>query len=177
MSEKIFNYHGKDFTVQLNLGENGNLIATIDNEETPLQMQRIDQNTLSFQYNNQLYNLYFAVDKQHVYTFVNGQQFIFDRVEKDASAYRSGDTATESGNEITAPMPGKIFKVFVKPGQKIAKNDRLFIVEAMKMENEVKSPRDGQVKSVNFKESDLVSVGEPVVELFPIAADNEKEPD
>ena len=62
-------------------------------------------------------------------------------------------------------MPGKILKIFISEGDKIKNNQPLFIIEAMKMENEVKSPLDGTVKKIYFKEQDLVSVGEPIVEI------------
>jgi biotin carboxyl carrier protein len=64
-------------------------------------------------------------------------------------------------------MPGKVVKIGVKVGDEVRKNQTLVIVEAMKMENEIKSPIPAKVKKINFKEGDLVDTGQPIVELEP----------
>ncbi|NDJ33882.1 MAG: biotin/lipoyl-binding protein [Chloroflexi bacterium] len=65
--------------------------------------------------------------------------------------------ADDSGEaKITAPMPGRVVAVPVEPGQAIAKGDNVIILESMKMENELKSPRDGTVERVNVKAGDNV---------------------
>ena len=53
---------------------------------------------------------------------------------------------------ITAPMPGRIVKVLVKKGDRVAARQGLVVVEAMKMENELRSPRDGVVTDVRAAE-------------------------
>ncbi len=60
---------------------------------------------------------------------------------------------------VTAPMPGKIVKVLVKPGDAVAARQGLVVIEAMKMENELRASRDGQVKDVHVAEGDLVEAG------------------
>ncbi len=60
---------------------------------------------------------------------------------------------------ITAPMPGKIVKVLVKPGDTVAARQGLVVIEAMKMENELRASREGQVKDVHAREGDLVEAG------------------
>jgi biotin carboxyl carrier protein len=59
-------------------------------------------------------------------------------------AARSGFTA-EGRQVVTAPMPGKVVKVLVKLGEEVKEGQGLVVVEAMKMENELKSPRAGKV--------------------------------
>jgi biotin carboxyl carrier protein len=60
---------------------------------------------------------------------------------------------------ITAPMPGKIVKVLVKPGDVVTARQGLIVIEAMKMENELRASRDGQVKDIHVAEGDLVEAG------------------
>ncbi len=60
---------------------------------------------------------------------------------------------------LTAPMPGKIVKVLVKPGDAVTARQGLVVIEAMKMENELRASRDGQVKDVHVTEGDLVEAG------------------
>jgi biotin carboxyl carrier protein len=60
---------------------------------------------------------------------------------------------------LTAPMPGKIVKVLVKPGDEVVARQGLVVIEAMKMENELRASRAGQVKDVHVAEGDLVEAG------------------
>jgi biotin carboxyl carrier protein len=60
---------------------------------------------------------------------------------------------------VTAPMPGKIVKVLVAPGDAVAERQGLVVIEAMKMQNELRASRAGQVKDVLVAEGDLVESG------------------
>ncbi len=66
-----------------------------------------------------------------------------------------GDTDANDGR-LTAMMPGRVVKVMAKVGDSIKKGQALIIMEAMKMEHTIVSPRDGVVERVAFKENDLV---------------------
>jgi biotin carboxyl carrier protein len=67
---------------------------------------------------------------------------------------------TASISEIKAPMPGMVLKVFVTEGTEVKKGDSLFVLEAMKMENIIKSPAAGTVKTVKIKPGDKVEKGQ-----------------
>jgi biotin carboxyl carrier protein len=60
---------------------------------------------------------------------------------------------------ITAPMPGKIVRVLVKPGDAVRARQPLVVVEAMKMENELRAARDGVVRDVEAREGQSVDAG------------------
>jgi oxaloacetate decarboxylase alpha subunit len=66
---------------------------------------------------------------------------------------------------VDAPLAGNIFKVLVKPGQQVQSGDILIILEAMKMETEVRAPRSGVVADVAVSEGDTVEVGHKLLEL------------
>jgi biotin carboxyl carrier protein len=72
-----------------------------------------------------------------------------------------GTTLGSAGGpqKLTAPMPGKIVKVLVKAGDTVTARQGLIVIEAMKMENELRAARDGQVKDVHVAEGDLVEAG------------------
>ena len=63
---------------------------------------------------------------------------------------------TNKVKEIKAPMPGLVLSVMVVPGQEVKKGDNLLVLEAMKMENIIKSSADGVVKSVQIVQGDKV---------------------
>jgi len=68
-------------------------------------------------------------------------------------------------SDIKAPMPGLVLKLLVSEGTEVKKGDNLFVLEAMKMENIIKSPADVTVKSVKIKPGDKVEKGQ-VLLLF-----------
>ena len=68
-------------------------------------------------------------------------------------------------NAVTAPMPGTINAVKVTSGQQVKKGDVLFILEAMKMENEIYADRDGKVGQIFTQKGASVQTGSPLCEL------------
>jgi biotin carboxyl carrier protein len=69
---------------------------------------------------------------------------------------QSGAAASAGPHRVTAPMPGRIVKVLVKPGDVVEANQPLVVVEAMKMENELRAPKRGTVSEVRVAEGALV---------------------
>ena len=66
---------------------------------------------------------------------------------------------------ISAPLAGAIFKVKVAQGQRVQSGDVVIILEAMKMETEVRAPFDGTVARIHVKAGDAVQVGDPLLSL------------
>ena len=87
---------------------------------------------------------------------------VHNMVQKDAESDPSEFTAKE---KVAAPLSGTIWKVLVSPNQSINEGDTLLILEAMKMETEVKATSAGTVISVDVKEGDSVTVGQLLLSL------------
>jgi len=77
----------------------------------------------------------------------------------------SAPAPTSGGTPVTAPMAGNIWKVVATEGQTVAAGDVLFILEAMKMETEVKAAQVGTVRGICVKAGDAVAVGDTVMTL------------
>ena len=77
----------------------------------------------------------------------------------------SAPAPTTGGTPVTAPMAGNIWKVVATEGQTVAAGDVLFILEAMKMETEVKAAQAGTVRGICVKAGDAVAVGDTVMTL------------
>lgn len=75
-------------------------------------------------------------------------------VDPRKKALRMGGGA--AGGAIVTQMPGRIVSILVSEGQEVAKGDPVIVVEAMKMENQLKAPADGTVQSIRVAEGDLV---------------------
>jgi len=78
---------------------------------------------------------------------------------------RTGRALPTGGERVDAPLPGTIVSVVVKPGQEVKTGAVLVVLEAMKMQNEIVSPRDGKVREVVVGRGDSVAVGDPLVTL------------
>lgn len=73
---------------------------------------------------------------------------------------RSAGSANSSGRaSLTAAMPGKIVRVLVAVGDEVAAGQGMLVIEAMKMQNELKAPRAGRVTAIEVKENDSVNAG------------------
>ena len=78
------------------------------------------------------------------------QPFAFDHAEESASG------------RLTALMPGRIAKVMVSVGDAVASGQPLLIMEAMKMEHTIHSPREGKIEKVFYKVDDIVAADAPL---------------
>ncbi len=88
----------------------------------------------------------------------SGQAAAAAAAAANATAPQAAEAAA-TGGEVVAPLAGNIWKIEVKPGQKVEEGDLLFILEAMKMENEVLAERSGVVAEIRVKEGDAVDPG------------------
>ncbi len=68
-------------------------------------------------------------------------------------------------HEIRAPLPGTIMQIFVKPGDRIKRNDKLLVYEAMKMENNLMAEKDGEIKAIKVSVGDNVMQGDVLLEI------------
>ena len=119
--------------------------------------------------------------KPEVYTVdVNGKSFVVQINEggdiagiKSLNGGAAGQpaaagtsaVAADAGEPQPAPLAGNIFKVLVQPGQMVQEGDLVVILEAMKMETEIRAFRAGTVASVDVKVGDAVAVGNPLLSI------------
>jgi biotin carboxyl carrier protein len=141
-----------------------------DNKNTcTADIRYISPNQISILVEGRSYLVYFAQDKDNRYFSIGGQNFIVaDPTEEGGESFRRGEEITSEGTLLVkAPMPGKVIKVNVAEQETVRKNQTLAIVEAMKMENEIKASIDGTVKMIHIAEGDLVDSENPMIELEP----------
>jgi acetyl-CoA carboxylase biotin carboxylase subunit len=86
-----------------------------------------------------------------------------ERKKEYLSSHRSHTGAGLA--EAAAPMPGTIRKILVAEGQKVKAGDPVVVIEAMKMEHTIESPRDGEIKKIHYNAGDKVGMGDKLVEL------------
>jgi len=90
------------------------------------------------------------------------------RLVRKAVVSKPGEGSVPSGpsvGAVTAPLPGNIFKILVKEGDVIKSGDNLLIMEAMKMENDIKAEKSGTIAAIKVSEGDSVLQGAVLIEL------------
>lgn len=91
---------------------------------------------------------------------------VFTAHVSDPRALPTGGSASGAASgraRITAPMPGKIVRVLVEQGAEVAAGDGLLVVEAMKMQNEIKAPKSGMVVELHVEQGTTVAAGDVLV--------------
>ncbi|MBS1811100.1 MAG: biotin/lipoyl-binding protein [Acidobacteria bacterium] len=105
-----------------------------------------------------------TIEKQpngDVEVIVNGQR-IPVTLQDPKRLSRGGGIAGQSGGRATliSPMPGKVVRILLAVDAEVSEGQGVLIVEAMKMQNEVQSPKDGKVASINVTEGQTVNAGD-----------------
>lgn len=140
----------------------------IDNKTFDYDIITLNNGSYSIIYNNKSWDLEVAKSAGfNTYTaYKFGQNFKVE-IEDALSKYKKNkDTGLQgAGNNIIAPMPGKIVKVLVTENQKVKIGDTILIISAMKMESEFKSAVDGTVKKIHTKNDDIVNGDQLLVEI------------
>jgi len=98
---------------------------------------------------------------QGVRIWVDGREYLAELDDpRQWQRGASGVSGAEGLQRVFAPMPGKVVRLLVKPQSTVKAGQGLLVVEAMKMQNEIKSPKEGKVEKVNVNEGQAVNVGE-----------------
>jgi propionyl-CoA carboxylase alpha chain len=103
------------------------------------------------------------------FTFNHGGNYvgmkIYDWTQYKYKQYMPKPAAFDFAKSIISPMPGAMVEVMVKPGDAVVEGQSLCIIEAMKMQNVVKSEIEGTIKRVNVKAGDSVAVDELLIQF------------
>jgi pyruvate carboxylase subunit B len=100
--------------------------------------------------------------------FINHYSFkavVEDERQRLRKAFRSTQTDKSGVIQVHAPMPGLVTQVGVEPNQSVNSGEGLVIIEAMKMENEIKSPGEGKISKIFVKQGDAIEKGVLLVEI------------
>ena len=149
-------------------------IQFLENRDNPDFFEPVPKEETSSPANEKNEGVYTVSFKGQSYTVSvsDGGTITSMGTSSDKSSSNSGDSQEESNiplangkEDVSAPLSGTIWKILVSPNQAVKKGDTLVILEAMKMETEIKATRSGVVLNVSVKESDSVTVGQLLLSL------------
>jgi 3-methylcrotonyl-CoA carboxylase alpha subunit len=170
MSETYnFDDGNQRFEVRLRRDENDDfyiIIKNQDDDEKEIQVSAkvLGSGQFQFTLDNIIYKCSVAKDGDIRFIHLDGADYELRKVPEFEEEFEE----TEDQGSLSSPMPGRIVKLFVKPGANIKKGQDLLVVEAMKMENKVISPFDGTVKEIFFSEGDQIEANVPLMEIEQI---------
>lgn len=134
------------------------VFAKIDDREYELEASEVEPNVYLFKHNNQIHQIYAAPNG---IVNVGNNQFEVNIIDpKRLRGSISSDANADGVVEIKTAMPGKIVRILVEEGAEVINGDDVIVVEAMKMQNEMKSPKDGIIKSIKVEEGATVNAGD-----------------
>lgn len=134
-----------------------------------VELSQLSKYSYLLKVNNKVYQITSEELDSQNYTFtIDGYSYnttVRTNLEEKANEYLQ-NKAKESGTKIIkSPMPGLIVKILKQVGDNIEVGEPIIILEAMKMENEIRASVSGTVKSINAKESISVEKGETLLEI------------
>lgn len=152
---------GRMRTVELQR-EAGGWRATIDGQSSSADVVEIAPNTLSVLLAGQSHDVCVTPSADGKLKLQTGaQEFSAEVLDpRTWSGRRHGGVEAEGRQQIIAPMPGKVVRLLVKAGDTVEAGQGLLVVEAMKMQNEIRSPKSGTVERVLASEGQAVNAGE-----------------
>lgn len=118
---------------------------------------------VSIEINGQMKTAFVQKIGEMLWVHLDGETFTY-RPEKKVSSRKKSNSSGSAG-DVEAPMPGKITKIAVSPGDQVSKGQLLVVLEAMKMEYSLKSSTSGKVNAVKCKVGDQVALGQLLVEV------------
>jgi len=131
-----------------------------------LDIQEISSGVLSILAGGKSYLAAVVRDKDKIIVAIEGCRFEFREASTQDLTEKGREEGTVKGvMAIRAPMPGKVVRVVVHEGDRVRKNQTLAIVEAMKMENEIKAAAEGIIKKIYVNEGELIDAEKPLLEL------------
>ncbi len=134
------------------------VFAWVDDREYNLEVSEVEPDVYLLKNDNKIYQIYVAPNG--IVNVGNHQLEINLTDPKRLRGSAAVGANAEGISEIKTAMPGKLVRVLVEVGAEIKQGDGVLVVEAMKMQNEMKSPKDGIVKEIRFEEGATVNAGD-----------------
>ncbi|MEZ5172833.1 MAG: acetyl-CoA carboxylase biotin carboxyl carrier protein subunit [Bacteroidia bacterium] len=157
--------NGKEFIVEF---ENGHRSGKINSKDFNLDILE-GAGEAHVIYGDRSFRLILEKKEGNDYTLrVNGKRVVVNTKDKMALLLESmglSNTTEQKVNQVKAPMPGLVLRILVEPGTQVSKGDPLLVLEAMKMENMIKSPGDATVSAIKAQLGQAVEKNQILIEF------------
>jgi biotin carboxyl carrier protein len=151
----------KTYTVEVEEVEKSIYRVSVDGSEFLLDGKKTGRTNYSLIVDNRSFEVDIDVSEDDYRVLVDGRNYhihLLDERRMRLGGVQAG-IELQGRQRVSVPMPGKVIAVLVSEGDQVERGQGLVIVEAMKMENEVRSPINGEVKEVKVKAGDSLEAG------------------
>lgn len=152
-----FWYKDKEFKLRLQEKEKNKILVKLEDRNYEVAVENVTQDEMILEIDGKIFNTMVAPNSNGYAVYINGKCL---HIEKRSEPQLLG--ARKDGNkrqEVKTSMPGRIVKVLVENGALVKEGEAVLILEAMKMQNEIKSPQAGTIKQIGPAPGDSVEVG------------------
>jgi biotin carboxyl carrier protein len=138
----------------------------LDGRPLPLDVAKTQEGVLSILLDGQSYEVKQEMAAGESSIVVGHQRFpAAVRDPRSLRSRRASDAGTQGVRKISAPMPGKVVRIVAPVGTEVEAGQSVLVIEAMKMQNELKSPKKGIVRKLNVSEGAAVEAGQALAEV------------
>ena len=156
MNDMIITINSKKYSVKITSSSE----VEINNRKVSTEVSQINDNAYLLRFNNKVFEITaHKLDKDKYGVVIDGSYFealVRTQLQERAFELQKNKNISSKKVNIRAPMPGLLLKLKINIGDKIKAGEPLLLLEAMKMENEIRSPIDGVVQKILFKEGQSV---------------------
>lgn len=150
---------GRNYRLDLNRAD-GRWSCRLEGREVEVDAVLARPDVLSLRIGNQAYEVKCERVAGELHLWVGSARFAAEVRDPRSLRGRVRAVDDHGPRKLTAPMPGKIIRVLVSPGDEVEAGAGVLVVEAMKMQNEIKSPKKGKIQKILVSEGAAVNAGD-----------------
>jgi biotin carboxyl carrier protein len=129
--------------------------------DVPLDVTLVGAETISLIYKGESFEIRRESSSEGVRIWINGESYAVE--VSDPRSFRGRNKRSDLGagpRKLIAPMPGKVVRVLVSDSSEVEAGQGIMVIEAMKMQNEIKSPKKGRVQKIAVRSGASVNAGD-----------------
>ncbi|MFN4182663.1 MAG: biotin/lipoyl-containing protein [bacterium] len=140
-------------------------MVSINSVPVPVELISRGEKQVTVKIHQAIYPILWERKDQYYTIHINGKKLVFEVQTPYVLKRREVLGKEETYEIVKAPIPGKISAIVVEEGQMVEEGEVLLLLEAMKMQNEIRSPRRGKVREILVTEEEQVSLNQELVIL------------
>ena len=154
---------GKNIELELTRTDARTVDAEIGGQKYVLNLEQVEPGVYWLDWQNRSMEIIVSPNGEDYLVSVDGHRFEVEIVDTRNALRKAAQHGHAGVVELRAPMPGKVVKVLVSEGVEVETNQGLLVIEAMKMQNEVRAPKKGIVRKIGVAEMAAVNAGDLLV--------------
>lgn len=165
MPEYIVTIGGEEHTAEVVRADDGayqgRYQVIVDGDARSVDAVPVEDGVSSFIVDGACFEVHATRDRDRYVLLINGEHYELDaRNRRSRSGFGKGAGLAVGRQVVHAPMPGRVVRILAQPGERVEEGAPLLILEAMKMENQLRSPITGEVVEMAVTEGQVVATGE-----------------